>query len=87
MLYQNLAPIVNPLTKNLGNLNEKMKGGELAAITSLAGNAPSLAYAYSFGDRVTISVNTEKGALNLGDLLSVPGSMAMHSIIKGAMHQ
>lgn len=87
MLYQNLAPIVNPIAKNLGNINEKMKGGEIGAITALAGNAPSLAYAYSFGDRITLSVNTEKGALNLGDLLSVPGSMAMHGIIRNALHQ
>ena len=85
MIYQNLAPIVNPITQNLGNINGKMKDGELAAITALAGNAPSLAYAYSFGDRVTVSVNTEKGAVNLGDLLSLPGSMAMHGIIKSAM--
>lgn len=85
MLYQNLAPIVNPIAKTMGNINEKMKGGHLGAITTLANDAPSLAYAYSYGDRITVSVNTEKGALSLGDLLSVPGSFALQGIFNEAM--
>ena len=82
MLYQNLAPVVNPIAKNMGNLSEKMKGGGLGAITSMANDAPSLAYAYSFGDRITLSVNTENGALNLGDLLGGSTSLAL----KGMLH-
>ncbi|MBS1810812.1 MAG: FecR domain-containing protein [Acidobacteria bacterium] len=85
MLYQNLAPVVNPIAKTMGNLNEKMRGGEIGALTSLANDAPSLAYAYSYGDRITLSVNTEKGALNLGDILGLPGSFAMKGILSGAM--
>ncbi len=85
MLYQNLAPLVDPIAKNLGNLSGNLKGGELGKLSTLANGAPSLAYAYSFGDRITLSVNTENGALNLGDILSLPGSMAMHSVIHGAL--
>jgi hypothetical protein len=87
MFYQNLAPVVNPIARSLGNINGKMRGGEIGAIASLANDAPSLAYAYSYGDRITLSVNTEKGALNIGDLLSVPGSFAMQGVLKGAMKQ
>ena len=85
MLYQNLAPIVNPIAKTMGNINEKMRGGQMGAITAMANDAPSLAYAYSYGDRITLSVNTDKGALNLGDLLGTSGSFAMGGILKEAM--
>ncbi len=84
LLYQNLAPVVNPIAKNMGNLSEKMKGGGLGAITAMANDAPSLAYAYSFGDRITLSVNTENGALNLGDLLGGSTSLALKGMLHGA---
>lgn len=84
MLYQNLAPLVNPLAKTLGNINGELKGGKMGAITNMANQAPSLAYAYSYGDRITLSVNTEKGALNLGDLLGGSGSLALGGIMQGA---
>lgn len=86
MLYQNLAPVVNPIAKNMGNLGGKMKG-EIGAIASMANDAPSLAYAYSFGDRITLSVNTENGALNLGDILGGSSSLALKGILSGAMKQ
>ncbi|MFN7928182.1 MAG: FecR domain-containing protein [Blastocatellia bacterium] len=85
MLYQNLAPIVNPIAKTLGSVNENLRGGQLGALTTMANQAPSLAYAYSYGDRITVSVNTEKGALSLGDLLGTSGSFAMGGILKEAM--
>lgn len=85
MLYQNLAPIVNPIAKAMGNINENLKGGKMGALTTMANQAPSLAYAYSYGDRITLSVNTEKGALNLGDLLGTSGSFAMGGVLKEAM--
>jgi hypothetical protein len=83
MLYQNLAPVVNPLAKNMGNLGGKMQG-EIGAIAAMANDAPSLAYAYSFGDRITLSVNTDKGALNLGDLLGGSSSFALKGMLGGA---
>ena len=86
MLYQNLAPIVNPIAKSMGNINEKMKGG-VGAIAAMANDAPSLAYAYSFGDRITLSVNTDKGALNLGDLLGGSSSLALKGMMHGAMQK
>ncbi len=85
LLYQNLAPIVNPIAKTMGNINEKMRGGQMGAITAMANDAPSLAYAYSYGDRITLSVNTEKGALNLGDILGGSGSFALQGIMNEAM--
>ncbi|MBL8207474.1 MAG: FecR domain-containing protein [Blastocatellia bacterium] len=87
MLYQNLAPVVNPIAKNMGNFSDKMKGGGAAVISSMVNDAPSLAYAYSYGDRITLSVNTENGALNLGDLLGGSSSFALKGILHGAMKQ
>ncbi len=87
LLYQNLAPVLNPIAKSMGNINEKMKGGHAAVITSMVNDAPSLAYAYSFGDRITLSVNTEKGALNLGDLLGGSSSLALKGLMHGAMQK
>jgi hypothetical protein len=84
MLYQNLAPVVNPIAKNMSNLGGKMNG-EIGAIASMANDAPSLAYAYSFGDRITLSVNTENGALNLGDILGGSSSLALKGILGGAV--
>ena len=83
MLYQNLAPVVNPIAKNMGNLGGKMKG-EIGAIASMANDAPSLAYAYSFGDRITLSVNTENGALNLGDILGGGTALSLKGLMHGA---
>jgi hypothetical protein len=58
--------------------------GEIGAIAAMANDAPSLAYAYSFGDRITLSVNTDKGALNLGDLLGGSSSFALKGMLGGA---
>ncbi len=87
MLYQNLAPIVNPIARNMGNLNEKMRDGGMATISSMVNEAPSLAYAYSFGDRITLSVNTEKGALSLGDLLSGSSALTLKGMLHGGMEK
>ncbi len=87
MLYQNLAPVVNPIARNMGNLSEKMNTNEMKAIAAMANGAPSLAYAYSFGDRITLSVNTENGALNLGDILGGSSSFALKGILGGAMQK
>jgi hypothetical protein len=84
MLYQNLALVVNPIARNMGNLSEKMKGGGVGAIASMANDAPSLAYAYSFGDRITLSVNTENGALNLGDILGGGTALSLKGLLHGA---
>ncbi|HEX4946987.1 MAG TPA: FecR domain-containing protein [Blastocatellia bacterium] len=87
MLYQNLAPVVNPIARNMGNLSEKMNTGEMKAIATLANSAPSLAYAYSFGDRITLSVNTENGALNLGDILGGGTALSLGGLMQGARHK
>ncbi len=87
LLYQNLGPVVNPIARNMGSLGGKIKGGGAAVLTSMVNDAPTLAYAYSFGDRITLSVNTENGALSLGDLLGGSSSLALKGLLGGAMKQ
>jgi hypothetical protein len=75
---------------------ERMKtagGGELTEeqrqmLGSLDANAPpTLVYAYSQGDRITLAANTEGGAfgLNPANLIGLPNSFEMQNILSNAM--
>jgi hypothetical protein len=88
LLYHDLAPLMQPLAERI-----KTAGGELAekerqALGTLDANAPpTLVYAYSQGDRITLSANTEGGAFGLSpaSLIGLPNSFEMQHILMNAM--
>jgi hypothetical protein len=88
ILYHDLAGLVAPLAEKM-----KTAGGELTEeqrqkFASIDANAPpTLVYAYSQGDRITIAANTEGGAFGLSpaSLIGLPNSLEMQNILSNAM--
>lgn len=84
ILYHDLAPLFGQLPESMKNA-----GGEGAQkLASIDMNAPpTLAYAYSQGDRITIGADTEGGAFGLSpaSLLGMPHSFQMQEILMNAM--
>jgi FecR protein/Putative zinc-finger len=80
LLYVNVAPLLNTLSKTAGVTNA-VSPEQKKAIASLAGAAhPGLVYAYAEPDRILVSSTGGFFGLNL-DMLSIP------AILKGGMHQ
>jgi hypothetical protein len=61
------------------------EGQKLGAIDVNA--PPTLAYAYAYGDRITLAANTEGGAFGLSpaSLIGLPNSFQMQHILMNAM--
>lgn len=89
LLYHDLAPLMQPIAERMKTAG----GGELTEeqrqmLGSLDANAPpTLVYAYSQGDRITLAANTEGGAfgLNPANLIGLPNSFEMQNILSNAM--
>jgi hypothetical protein len=66
----------------------KNAGQDVAKLGAIDANAaPTLAYAYAQGDRITIAANTEGGAFGLSpaSLIGMPNSFEMQHILMNAM--
>jgi hypothetical protein len=87
LVYHNLGKVLSPFARRASGMAENLPEDQRAALRSLTDNAPVLAYAYAYGDRITFAMNGEKGpvGLNPSDLLGMPGSFGLQSIIGGAM--
>ncbi len=73
LVYQNLAPAIAPIADQFGS---QLPEAQQQKLRALASAGPTLAYAYALGDRITVSVNNDKGAMALtpSALLGLPGS-------------
>jgi hypothetical protein len=89
LVYHNLGQVLSPLARRAGSITENLPEEQRAAFKSLTDNAPVLAYAYAYGDRITFALNGEKGPVGLSasDLLGLPGSFGLQSLIGGAMRK
>jgi hypothetical protein len=87
LVYHNLGALVAPLTKQTGIV--KLPEGSQQALESLASSAPTLAYAYAYGDRIVVSLGSEEAGsiLNPATWLGLPGGFAMQKMLEGAAKQ
>jgi hypothetical protein len=87
LFYQNLAPILGPVSRQLGGASKALPEEGSRALRSLAGAAPVLAYAYAQNDRIIFAANGEDGPLGLkpSSLLGMPGSFGLQHILGEAM--
>lgn len=86
MVYQNLAPVMAPIAKQIGKAAGDHGPKEAGAlINGLLGSKAGLAYVYALNDRITFSINTEDGPVGLtaSDLFGLPGSAGLGHILKG----
>jgi hypothetical protein len=85
LVYQNLAPIVQPFANRISsNANNEQQ----QALAAMAANMqPTLAYAYAFGDRIEFAANTEGGPFGLSPatLLGMPNAFELHHILEQGM--
>src|SRR5262249_9117012 len=86
LVYHNLGSVLAPLSR-VGGMSQAIPQDRQDALKALTENAPVLAYAYAYGDRITFALNGEKGPIgfNPSDLLGMPGSFGLQSIIGGAL--
>jgi ferric-dicitrate binding protein FerR (iron transport regulator) len=82
MVY-NVAPILAPLAKQAGAVGGVSAEGQ-GVLKKLANNKAGLGYAYAFGDRMILSLNTEDGPVGLtpSSLLGMPGGFGLRQIFK-----
>jgi hypothetical protein len=89
IFYHDLAGLMQPLASGVANsVGSNLPEEQRKALAALAADAPpTLAYAYSQGDRITIAANTEGGPFGLGpsSILGLPNSFAMQNILMQAM--
>ena len=87
VFYHDLAGLVGPLAERMKNAagSSTEQGKALASIDANA--APTLAYVYAQGDRITVAANTEGGAFGLSpaSLIGLPNSFQMQHILMNAM--
>jgi hypothetical protein len=86
-VYQNLAPLIDPLAKKIGALAPTAE--QQLALKSFADAVPVLAYAYAYDDRIIFSLNGEKGPLGLSpsSLLAMPGGFGLHNIFDKGLNR
>lgn len=88
IFYHDLAPLMGPLAERMKNAAGSMSDQDRQKLGSIDANAPpTLAYAYSHGDRITIAANTEGGAFGLSpaSLIGLPNSFQMQHILMNAL--
>jgi hypothetical protein len=79
---------MGPLAERMKNAAGSMSEQDAQKLASIDVNAPpTLAYAYSQGDRITIATNTEGGAFGLSpaSLIGLPNSFQMQHILMNAL--
>lgn len=85
LVYHNLGSVVAPLSKQ-GAV--KLPSGGQQALEALASAAPTLAYAYNYGDRVVMSLGGDGvNILNPATWLNLPGGMALQGMLNEAAKQ
>jgi hypothetical protein len=89
LVYHNLAPLVEPLAQRMGNSANKLPEHDREAWKAIAETAPTLAYAYAQGDRITFAANTEGGPFGLSpaSLLGMPNSFRLQHIMQEGMRE
>lgn len=82
VFYHDLAALMGPLAEKVKNSPEAQKIGEIDADA-----APTLAYVYAEGDRITLAANTEGGPFGLSpaSLIGMPNSFEMQHILSNAL--
>ena len=88
IFYHDLAPLMQPLAERLKNAGAEMSEQDRQKLAAIDMNAPpTLVYAYSQGDRITLAANTEGGAFGLSpaSLIGLPNSFQMQHILMNAM--
>jgi hypothetical protein len=87
MVYYNVGSILAPLAKRAGTVNGVSKDGQ-NVLQKLATDKAGLAYVYSLGDRMVLSLNTEDGPVGLtpSSLLGMGGGFGLGEILKHAGH-
>ncbi|HEY0006529.1 MAG TPA: FecR domain-containing protein [Pyrinomonadaceae bacterium] len=87
LVYHNLAPLVQPIAERMGNSANRLPEEQQQAWKAIADSAPTLAYAYAQGDRVTFAANTEGGPFGLSPatLLGMPSSFQIQHIMQEGM--
>lgn len=86
MVYYNVGSIVAPLAKRAGMIEGASKDHK-SMLQKLATDKAGLAYVYSFGDRMVLSLNTEDGPIGLtpSSLLGLDGGVGLGQIFKHAV--
>jgi hypothetical protein len=88
LFFHNLAPLVEPLARHLGEGAAKREGeaGAKEVLSSLATVSPTLAYAYAQGDQITVAANTDRGPLGLNPagFLGASGSFGLQHLLDAA---
>ena len=88
IFYHDLAPLMGPLAERMKSAGGELSEQDRQKLASIDVNAPpTLAYAYSQGDRITIAANTEGGAFGLSpaSLIGLPNSFQMQHILMNAL--
>jgi hypothetical protein len=87
LFYQNLAPVLGPLARKMGDVAGKLGEDKQLEASLLSGITPVLAYAYARGDHILFSVNGENGPLGLSPstVLGMPGVFGLHHVLDEAM--
>ncbi len=83
LFWNNLGSVVSPMARRMSGFADKLPEEQKQMMKSLGEGTPAmLAYAYSFGDRMVFSLNTENGPLGLtpGSLLSMPGQLMLGNL-------
>ncbi|HEY6119576.1 MAG TPA: hypothetical protein VIV66_06445, partial [Pyrinomonadaceae bacterium] len=82
LVYHNLAPLVQPFASRIADSTKNQE--QQKAIAAMAANMqPTLAYAYSYGDRIEFASNTEGGPFGLSPatLLGMPNAFELQHIL------
>jgi len=87
LVYHNLGSVLSPIAKGVRGMTEGLPADQQAKLKAFTDNAPVLAYAYAYGDRITFALNGEKGPVgfNPSDLMGMPNSFGLSSLIGGAI--
>lgn len=88
ILYHDLAPLMQPIAERMKNAGGELTEEQRQALSSIDANAPpTLVYAYSQGDRITLAANTEGGAFGLSpaSFIGLPNSFEMQHILMNAL--
>ncbi|MBI1766196.1 MAG: FecR domain-containing protein [Acidobacteria bacterium] len=87
LVFYNVSSIVAPLAKRAGMIEGASKEHQ-NMLQKLAADKAGLAYVYSFGDRMVLSLNTEDGPVGLtpSSLLGMDGGVGLGQLFKGLSH-
>jgi hypothetical protein len=86
LVYHNLAPLVQPFASRIADSTKNQE--QQRAIAAMAANMqPTLAYAYSYGDRIEFASNTDGGPFGLSPatLLGMPNAFELQHILDMGM--